>query len=119
MAYDTKKLYDKAIKDIREHKLVFVYEVVSCLGITDPTFYVHFPEDSKESKNIKKALETNRIAVKQKLRKKWEDSGNATLQAMLYKLLATKKELAKLSDGRDLDDDKQDYDGVEFVNEPT
>ena len=54
----------------------------------------------KYNKNneLKEVLENNRIATKVKLRNKWEDSNNATLNIALYKLLANDEERRILAD---------------------
>lgn len=46
---------------------------------------------------IKEALAKNKVKRKSKMRRKWEDSDNATLQLAAYKLMAEDDELARLT----------------------
>jgi hypothetical protein len=94
MAYKTKDLEKQAIKAARENNLHFIEDVVALMPCTKPTFYEHKINESNELKSI---LTNNKIAEKQKLRKKWSESDNATLQMALYKLLANDEERKKLS----------------------
>ena len=100
MAYNKEELYNQAIKEIQEHKLYFIEDVVAYLPCSKPTFYDYFPIDSDEFNNIKKELNNNRIATKVKLRKKWEDSQSAPLQIGLMKLLGTEEEVERLNGSR-------------------
>lgn len=97
MAYDTEELYNKALEVIEDKGLYFVEDVTAYLGIAKSTFYDHFPEESNQSNDIKDALQKNRIQVKVKMRTKWYESDNATLQMGLMKLLSSEYELRKLS----------------------
>jgi hypothetical protein len=94
MAYKTKELLEKAIRAATEEELHFIEDVVSFLPCTKPTFYEHKLNESNELKTI---LENNKIALKRKLRKKWEESDNPTLHMALYKLVADDKERKRLS----------------------
>ena len=97
MAYDRKKIFEKAKEQIVSKRLIFVEEVVAFIGISKPTFYEFFPVDSNEFNELKGLIETNKISLKTSMRKKWYDSDNATLQMGLMKLIATPEELRKLS----------------------
>lgn len=97
MGYDTDKLYQQALNEIKEHKLYFVSDVIACLPCTSPTFYNHFPSDSSKFSDIKKELDKNRITAKIDLRKKWLKSDNATMQMGIMKLLSDDEELKKLA----------------------
>lgn len=97
MAYKTEDLYKKAIDLIEEHGLFFITDVISFLGISSQTFYVHFPEDSKESKQIKDALDINKAVTKVKLRTKLHESNTPTGWLALYKLICTEDERKSLS----------------------
>ena len=97
MAYDRKKIFEKAKEQIVSKRLIFVEEVVAFIGISKPTFYDFFPVDSDEFNELKELIETNKISLKTSMRKKWYDSDNATLQMGLMKLIATPEELRKLS----------------------
>lgn len=97
MAYKTEDLYKKALDLIKSHSLFFVTDVISLLGIGTETFYNHFPTDSKESKEIKEALEKNRAVTKVVLRKKMHESNTPTGWLALYKLICTEDERKALS----------------------
>lgn len=97
MAYDTDKLHKKAIKEIVKKKLFFIEDVIVILGISSSTFYVHFPRESKEYKEIFDALQLNRVEVKSSMRSKWYKSDNATLQLALMKMISTDEERRSLS----------------------
>ncbi len=97
MAYDKEQLYKQSKEDIETHNLFWVEDVIAFLGIANSTYYEYFPVDSEESKYIKEALTKNRVNLKVKLRKKWEDSDNATLQMGLMKLISEDEERKRLS----------------------
>lgn len=97
MAYNTKELFEEAVKHIKEKKLFFIEDVVGFMSCTKSTFYAHFPIDSNEMNTIKEELENNRISIKTSMRKKWYDSDNATLQIALMKLIATDDERKRIS----------------------
>lgn len=82
------------MKVIHKEKLCFIEDVAANLGISRSTFYEHGLD---KSDTIKEALINNKIAKKKKLRNKWEDSDNATLNIALYRLLADDDELVRLS----------------------
>ena len=46
MAYDTKELFEKAIEQIKKHKLFFIEDIIAFLPCRKSTFYEHFPNDS-------------------------------------------------------------------------
>jgi hypothetical protein len=50
-----------------------------------------------EDEDILQALADNRVKIKVKIRKRWEDSENVTAEIMLYKLTADEEELRRLS----------------------
>lgn len=100
MAYDKEELYNQAIKEIKEHKLYFIEDVVAYLPCGRSYFYDEILGDLDKSDVIKKELENNRIATKVKLRKKWEDSQSAPLQIGLMKLLGTEEEVERLNGSR-------------------
>ena len=97
MAYDKVEIYDKAIKAIKDNVLYFIEDVVAYLPCDKTTFYRFFEVKSNEYNNIKEALEDNRVNTKVKMRKKWEDSENATLQMGLMKLIGTDEEAHRLN----------------------
>lgn len=99
MAYDTEGLFEKAKQIIeKDDTIVFVDDVVCELGISYSTFYLHFPKDSDNSKEIKELLRVNKSKTKRQLRKQWKDvESSASLQISLYKLIATPEELERLN----------------------
>ncbi len=94
MAYKTKELEKKAIKAIKENKLIFIEEVVSYLPCSKPTFYEH---KLNELDSIEALLNKNKDEMKATLRNKWYLSDNATLQITLYRLLCTDAERRKIA----------------------
>lgn len=94
MAYKTVDLQEKAIEAIKKHNLFFIEDVVTFLPCNNKTFHNHKLHELPE---LKELLENNRIAVKLKLRKKWEKSDNATLQMGLMKLICTDDERKRLA----------------------
>lgn len=127
MAYDKEELFKKALKLIKEEQLIFAEDVIAKLGIAKPTFYDHFKNDSNELNSIKEAMNQNRVDLKVKMRKKWFESDNPTLQMGLMKLVSTETELRKLSmkhvateeaekpifNGLDIDNEDEDQDQVQ------
>jgi len=94
MAYKKEDLLKKAIEAIEKNNLVFMDEVCHYLPCSYKTMYDHKLHEVYELKN---ALEKNKTDKKKKLRDKWMNTDNATLQMALYKLLADDKERKKLS----------------------
>ncbi len=92
MAYKKEELYQKALAAIKKHKLLFVEDVVSYLPCDKTTFYKHFPPDSNELNTLKDEMDTNKVAIKIKLRNKWQKSDNPTVQIALYRLSCTDEE---------------------------
>ena len=94
MAYKKEDLIKQALQAIKEHKLIFIEEVVSFLPCVMSTFY---DKKMEESEAIKSAIQANKINIKTKLRTRWQDVDNSALNIALYKLCATKEELGILS----------------------
>lgn len=97
MAYDREKLYTQAIKAIGDNNLFFIEDIITMLPCAKATFYEYFPSGSDELNNIKEMIEMNKVAQKVKMRKKWGDSDNATLQMALMKLISTDDERKRLA----------------------
>lgn len=97
MTYITKKLYRKTIFIIEKKQLYFIEDVVANLPCSKTTFYDHFKIDSDELNHIKEKLEENKIKTKERMREKWYNSSNATLQVSLMKLIGTDEERKALS----------------------
>ncbi len=97
MAYDKDKIYKQAEKAIKKNNLLFIEDIVAFIPCSKPTFYDLFPTESNEFNILKELLDQNRINTKVGLRKKWNDSDNATLSLALYKLTGTTEERKRLS----------------------
>lgn len=97
MAYDKEQLYKQSKEVIEIHNLFWIEDIIAFLRCSKPTFYDYFPVDSDELNYLKEELEKNRVSLKVKLRKKWEDSDNATLQMGLMKLISEDEERKRLS----------------------
>lgn len=97
MAYDREKLYTQAIKAIGDNNLFFIEDVITMLPCSKATFYEYYPAGSDELNYLKEMIEKNKVAQKVKMRKKWGDSDNATLQMALMKLISTDDERKRLA----------------------
>jgi hypothetical protein len=97
MAYDRIKVLEDSKKLIVEHNLFFIEDIISMLPCTKPTFYDFFKVDSDELNHLKQLLELNKVILKISMRKKWNDSENATLQMALMKLICTDEERKMLA----------------------
>lgn len=95
--FDPSELFERCKEVIQEHGLIFIEDVVIYAGCSKPTLYKHLPIGSDGLNELKELLEKNKIDVKIKLRKKWLESDNATLQLALMKLVATDDERKRLS----------------------
>lgn len=95
MAYDKEKLIRDAVRVVEaDPTIVFITELVCYLPCEKSTFYAL---NMDKSDVIKAALNKNRVTIKSKLRKKWVDSDNATLNIALYKLIGDEKEFDRLA----------------------
>jgi len=97
MAYNTKELFDKALKVIDKDGLYFLSDVHAYLGISSSTFYDHFPSNSSDSSTLKEKLEANKVKTKVELRAKLHNSGSTSGILALYKLICTNDERKALS----------------------
>lgn len=95
MAVDVDNFVEEAIKVIKKHKLVFVSELVSFMGVSN--FWYYTTHKLNENVEIQQALNKNKATNKRSMRTKWLASDNPVLQVSLYKLLSTDEELQKLS----------------------
>jgi hypothetical protein len=75
-------------------------DVIAYVSCGRSWFYEAFKDGSDEMDNIKSLLAENKITTKVKMRKKWEDSENATLQMGLMKLIGTDEEAHRLNGTR-------------------
>ena len=97
MAYDKLELFNQAKRVTQENNLFFVDDIIAYLPCSKSTFYEFYPDGSDELDKLKGILESNRVILKVGMRKKWNDSDNATLQLSLMKLVCTDDERKKLS----------------------
>ena len=97
MAYNRNDIYERAIKDIKEHNLYRIQDVVAFSPCVSSTFYEFFPADSEESETIKELLGENRIRTKTAIKAKLYNSDKAAELIALYKLLADDDERDALS----------------------
>lgn len=96
MAYNHKKLFDKAIEIINKEKsLYFIEDLIVLMGISKPTFYEHFPNDSDEYLIIKEGLARQRIEAKLRLRKDFEADTTIQGKKFLYNLISNQHEREK------------------------
>lgn len=97
MAYDKEKLYEQALKAIDENSVFFIEDLIALLPCSKPTFYDYFQVNSNELNILKDKIEENKVSLKLKMRKKWYESENATLQMGLMKLITTDEERKRLA----------------------
>ena len=89
MAYKKEDLIEKALEVIEKHKLVFIDDIATFMGIARQTFYDH---ELDKTDIIKQAILDTKITMKAGLREKWYMGNNPTTQLCLYKLIATQEE---------------------------
>jgi len=97
MAYDKKKIYEQAVKAIKDNNLFFIEDVVAFVSCSRSTFYSYFPDNSDELDALREILDKNKIMEKAKIRVKLMESNKAAELLALYRLLATKEEHQKLN----------------------
>lgn len=94
MAYDKDEVAQQALAAIEENEIAFFDEI--CLFV-EPSRATLYNLELDKLDIIKEALAKNKLKKKRKLKKKWEDSDNATLQIAAFKLIADDDEMARLS----------------------
>lgn len=94
MAYDKAEIIAKALLAIETEECVTIEEVLLFLPISKQTFYTWGLDEIDE---LKDAIHSQKIKVKQKLRRKWRSSDNPVLQIAEFKLISTDEERDKLS----------------------
>jgi hypothetical protein len=97
MAYKTEELFEQAKKSAIGNNLIFIEEIVSFLPCHKSTFYEHFPENSDQYNELRRIIDDNKVSMKAKMRSKWYESDNATLQLALYRLTSSNDEHKKLN----------------------
>jgi len=110
-------IYPLALEASLNQDSAFISDVISCLPVSNGKFYEVMKGHETEMETLKDNLTRNKIAIKQKLRKRWQDSDNATLQISLYKLLSTDEEFAKLANFKEdkHDDNKPQVTDFEYT----
>ena len=100
MAYNTEELYQMALKIIKEKKVRTIEDLVSYMPCDRSTWYDHFPLESYKSDTIKKELEQNKVAFKERLVNMWTSLSHTSpaTQIFLYKLCANKEEKEAIYD---------------------
>jgi len=94
MAYSKKKLEEMALKAIKKEKLTWHDEVIAFLPCSSSTYY---NKKMEELESIKSAIMHNRVEMKAKMKHKWFNSENATLQIALMKMISNQEEYDKLN----------------------
>ena len=94
MAYKTEELRRDSLKAIKDINLIFIGDIFGYTGFSKRAFYDH---KLHECNDIKSALNKNRSDMKVKMRKKWYESDNATLQIGLMKLISDDDEAHRLN----------------------
>ena len=97
MALNKQELIDEALAIIPREECVTLEEVWLFMGITRTTAFNYQLNVVDE---IKEAVLQEKIKVKKKLRRKWRDSDNATLQIAEFKLIGTDEEVDRLNTQR-------------------
>lgn len=111
--YDKDKIHNDCINAIREEGLTFFNEISLYV---EPSLSTLYEWKLEQSDAIKSELAKNRLTAKKKMRNKWQDSDNATLQLAAYKLIADKEELAALTMNK-VDADLNHSGGVQLIFE--
>lgn len=100
MAYNTEELYKMALKIIKEKKLRTIEDLISYMPCDRSTWYNHFGKKLDKSDTIKKELEQNKVAFKERLVNMWTSLTHTSpaTQIFLYKLCANKEEKEAIYD---------------------
>jgi hypothetical protein len=100
MAYNTEELYQMALKIIKEKKVRTIEDLASYMPCDRTTFYNHFHTKFDKFNTIKKELEQNKVAFKERLVNMWTSLTHTSpaTQIFLYKLCANKEEKEAIYD---------------------
>ncbi len=112
--YDKEQIHDNCLKVISEEQLTKFTHLEAYI---EPALSTLYEWELEKSEAIKRALSNNRIAIKVKMRKKWRESDNATLQLAAYKLEADEEELSALTMNK-VDADLNHKGGITVISRP-
>lgn len=100
MGYNTEELYKMALRIIKEKKVRTIEDLVSYMPCDRVTFYNHFPIRFDKFNTIRKELEQNKVAFKERLVNMWTSLAHTSpaTQIFLYKLCANKEEKEAIYD---------------------
>jgi hypothetical protein len=97
LKWDRKNGLEAVLNLIYAHDLVYVSDVLAYAPFGYTTYYRLFPSGSIEEELIKAALNKNKVDIKLAIRAKLFKSNKAAELIPLYRLMATREELDKLS----------------------
>lgn len=92
--YNREDLIDKCVKAIKENNLTTIDEAVSYLPCARSTFY---QLELEKTDSIREAIDTEKMNMKQKMKRKWLESDASALQIALMRLICTDEERQKLA----------------------
>jgi hypothetical protein len=107
MAYDREELIKKALDLIEPEQVTDLGELAGALGISKTTLYAFGLNELDE---IKEAIDKVKRTIFNKMRRKWRDSENATLQIAEARLLSTDEQLERLTINRVKQDNTHKFD---------
>ena len=107
MAYDRDELIKKALDLIEPEQVTDLGELAGVLGISPQTLYNH---ELDKLDDIKDAIAKVKRNIFNKMRRKWRDSENATLQIAEARLLSTDEQLERLTINRVKQDNTHKFD---------
>jgi hypothetical protein len=94
MAYEVEEIEAEALKAIKENDITFFDDI--CLYV-EPSRATLYNLELDKLDTIKEALRKNKLKIKAKMRKNWQQHDSPVLQVAAYKLLAEDEELKKLT----------------------
>jgi dTDP-glucose pyrophosphorylase len=92
--YNREDLIEKAVKAIKDNNLTTIDEAVTYLPCARSTFY---QLELEKTDSIREAIDNEKMAMKQKMKRKWLDSDASALQIALMRLICTDEERQKLA----------------------
>jgi len=111
-------LKDRVLEAIEDNNLMFFDEIQHYVKECRATLY---NKGLDKMDDIKDALDGNKVSTKVKMRRKWYESDNATLQVALMKLICSDEEAHRLNGSKieqklDLGEDSIKRLKVEFID---